>query len=54
MPSAMPPTEKSPRVTVTPPMPRTEPAAMGTRLTGSEKSTRALIQILAPSSPIIP
>jgi hypothetical protein len=36
------------------PMPAVMPAASGTRLTGSAKLTRLSIQILAPSSPIIP
>lgn len=55
VPNAMPCSGKS-SVTfrVTSPIARITPAATGTRLTGSAKSTRFSTQIFAPSRPIIP
>ncbi len=55
VPSAMPPSSKSSETfRVTPPTPMMMPAATGTRLSGLRMSTALLIQICAPSRPIMP
>lgn len=55
VPSAMPPSSKlSVSCSFTPPMPMMMPAAAGTRFSGLRRSTPPLIQICAPSRPIIP